>query len=95
MKESKKSMEQNWIDKDDAPELTDEFFIRADEYDGAKLKRPGRPKKDKTKMLVSVRYEKEIIEAFKESGNGWQTRMNQALSDWLKSQKSAGDNFRT
>jgi uncharacterized protein (DUF4415 family) len=85
MNESKKSMEQNWIDKDDAPELTDEFFVRANEYDGVKLKRLGRPKKDKTKMLISVRYEKHIIDAFRASGDGWQTRMNLALSDWLKS----------
>ena len=32
-----------WIDGDDAPELTDEFFERADEYVGNKLVRRGRP----------------------------------------------------
>ncbi|WP_255212699.1 BrnA antitoxin family protein, partial [Burkholderia pseudomallei] len=35
----------DWVDPDDAPELTDEFFERADEYVGDRLVRrgPGRP----------------------------------------------------
>ncbi len=36
------------------------------------------------KAPVSIRYDREVIEAFKASGPGWQTRMNAALADWLK-----------
>lgn len=71
-------------DPDDAPELTDEFFERADKYDGPKLVRRGRPKADTTKVALTVRYDAEVIEAFKATGKGWQTRMNLALREWLK-----------
>ena len=74
-----------WIDADDAPELTDEFFERADEYVGNKLVRRGRPRTDSPKVALTVRYDAEVVEAFKATGKGWQTRMNDALRDWLKS----------
>jgi len=73
-----------WIDADDAPELTDEFFERADEYDGDKLVRRGRPRTDSPKVALTVRYDADVVEAFRSTGKGWQTRMNAALKDWLK-----------
>ena len=84
MNENKVATEANWIDPDDAPELTDEFFQRADEFEGSRLVRRGRPKALTTKQLVSVRYDKDIVAAFKATGKGWQSRMNDALRDWLK-----------
>jgi uncharacterized protein (DUF4415 family) len=42
-----------------------------------------------TKVLLSVRYDADIVEAFKASGDGWQTRMNDALRDWLKDHQPA------
>lgn len=36
-----------------------------------------------TKQLVSVRYSPEVLQYFKASGSGWQTRMNQALLEWI------------
>ena len=39
-----------WIDPDDAPELTDEFFEQADEYVGGKLAHRGRPKTETPKL---------------------------------------------
>ena len=44
MSANKKSMPTDWIDPDDAPELTDAFFVQADEYIGTKLIARGRPK---------------------------------------------------
>ncbi|NYT77922.1 BrnA antitoxin family protein [Alcaligenaceae bacterium] len=35
-------------------------------------------------MLGSLRYDADIIDAFKAGGEGWQTRMNSALRDWLR-----------
>ena len=78
-----------WIDGDDAPELTDEFFERADEYVGNKLVRRGRPRTDGPKVALTVRYDAEVVEAFKATGKGWQTRMNAALKDWLKTHSPA------
>ncbi len=79
----------DWIDPDDAPELTDEFFDRADEYDGDKLIRRGRPKAESPKLALTIRYDADVIEAFKATGKGWQTRMNAALKDWLKEHRQA------
>jgi uncharacterized protein (DUF4415 family) len=77
--------QKEWVDPDDAPELGDEFFERADEYAGDKLVRRGRPKGESTKQSLTVRYDADVIAAFKATGKGWQTRMNAALKDWLKS----------
>jgi uncharacterized protein (DUF4415 family) len=40
--------------------------------------------KSPKKIQTSVRYDADIVEAFKSKGSGWQTRMNNALRDWLK-----------
>ncbi|MBF0108767.1 MAG: hypothetical protein HQL76_06290 [Magnetococcales bacterium] len=42
MNENKSNMEAEWVDPDDAPELTDTFFEEADEYIGNRLIRRGR-----------------------------------------------------
>lgn len=78
-----------WVDPDDAPELSDAFFEAADEYVGDKLVRRGRPKASQTKQALTVRYDVDVIEAFKATGTGWQTRMNAALRDWLKTHSPA------
>ena len=52
------------------------------------LRRRG-PQKAPTKVQTAVRYDVEVIEAFKATGRGWQTRMNDALKDWLKTHKPA------
>ncbi|MCL1960366.1 MAG: BrnA antitoxin family protein [Desulfovibrionaceae bacterium] len=77
-----------WIDPDDAPELTDEFFEQADLYIGERLIRRGRPAGSR-KTATTIRFDDEVIHAFKTTGKGWQTRMNAALKDWLKSHTPA------
>ena len=47
----------------------------------------GRPVAAARKELVSVRYDAEVLAAFRASGPGWQARLNAALSDWLKTHK--------
>ncbi|MEZ5435131.1 MAG: BrnA antitoxin family protein [Pseudomonadales bacterium] len=42
------------------------------------------PQKAPTKQLISVRFSTEVIERFRASGQGWQTRMDLALQDWLE-----------
>jgi uncharacterized protein (DUF4415 family) len=46
-------------------------------------KRMGRPPKDSPKVLVTSRYDADIIERFRAQGDGWQTRMNDALRTYL------------
>lgn len=89
MNANKNTMPTEWIDPDDAPELTDAFFEQADEFVGDKLVRRGRPKVEIRKLALTVRYDAEVVDAFKATGKGWQTRMNAALKDWLKNHSPA------
>ena len=41
------------------------------------------PQQSLTKQLVSVRYSPEVLQYFKSTGSGWQTRMNEALLEWV------------
>ena len=43
----------------------------------------GRPKSPKPKQLVSVRYSPEVLEYFKATGEGWQTRMDGVLRQYV------------
>ena len=45
----------------------------------------GRPALASSKELVNIRLDADIVGAFRETGAGWQTRLNNALRDWLKS----------
>lgn len=49
----------------------------------AQLKR-GRPKSDNNKVLLSLRYSPEVVDFFRSTGDGWQTRMDEALKQWVK-----------
>lgn len=71
---------------------TDSPRTTAADWEGATLKQGGvvvgrvRGKnKRPVKEQVAVRYSPEVLAAFRASGAGWQTRMNEALLDWLKS----------
>ena len=44
----------------------------------------GRPRSDAPKQLVSIRYSPEVITYFKSTGEGWQTRMDEVLKNFVK-----------
>lgn len=44
----------------------------------------GRPASANPKAHVNLRLDAEVVDAFRASGDGWQTRINAALKDWLK-----------
>lgn len=46
----------------------------------------GRPKSGKAKQLVSVRYSQEVLEYFKATGEGWQSRMDNVLLKYVTRQ---------
>ncbi|OHV95612.1 hypothetical protein AKG95_20435 [Janthinobacterium lividum] len=46
-------------------------------------RRRGRPAGTGGKVSTTIRFDAEILDAFKASGDGWQTRMNDALREWL------------
>lgn len=43
----------------------------------------GRPKSENKKLLVSVRYSPEVIAYFKSTGEGWQSRMDGVLRQYV------------
>ena len=69
-----------WIDPDEAPELTEEWFQGADLYEAGKLiRRGGRPRKAMPKEAVNIRLDPEVVAHFRAGGPGWQSRINAAL----------------
>lgn len=65
-----KTIAEPWIDPDDAPPLTAEWFDGADVYDGEKLIRRGRPPVANPKKLMSLRLDPEVVERFRATGWG-------------------------
>lgn len=53
----------------------------------AKLR--GRPKASVTKERITIRLSPDVVQTFRASGEGWQTRMDAALKEWLKTHKVA------
>lgn len=51
-------------------------------------RRRGRNKRP-TKEPVTVRYSPDVLAYFRASGAGWQTRMDEALREWVKSHSPA------
>lgn len=48
------------------------------------MKRPrGRPKADETKVFTAIRLDADLLETFKATGKGWQTRVNAALRQYI------------
>jgi len=43
----------------------------------------GRTKSEKKKLLVSVRYSPEVVAYFKSTGEGWQSRMDGVLRQYV------------
>ena len=43
----------------------------------------GRPKSENKKLLVSVRYSPEVVAYFKSTGEGWQSRMDGVLREYV------------
>jgi uncharacterized protein (DUF4415 family) len=71
----------------DAPELTDEQLARPMSFaeahpqlvDALRKRLGGRPKLEKPKKAINIRLDQEVIEKFKATGRGWQSRINDVL----------------
>ena len=49
----------------------------------------GRPAKEKPKVSITIRLNPDILEYFKEGGEGWQTRLESALQTYILDHKQA------
>jgi len=73
---------------DENPELTDDMLARmrparevlGDKVVDALAARRGRPKLDRPKEAVKLRLDADILDHYRASGPGWQTRINAALA---------------
>src|SRR5258706_15392836 len=64
-------------DPDDAPELLNDFFRHGEVRHGDRLIRRGRPPlSGKPKTAITLRLDEDVESAYRETGEGWQTRMN-------------------
>jgi uncharacterized protein (DUF4415 family) len=59
---------------EELPELTEEMLARA------KVRKGGRPVSPNPRKLISLRLPADVIERWKATGAGWQTRMAERLS---------------
>jgi len=81
MTKNKKVIQEDWFDPDDAPDLsTPEWQAR---FASVEVSR-GRPKLIEPKISTTIRLDADIVEKFRAQGPKWQTRINDALRDWLK-----------
>lgn len=84
------------------PEWTAEDFRRAKtaaevlpelfgKQNAAAMLRPkrGRPVSSNPKSHINIRLDEDVVEAFRASGEGWQTRINTVLKNWLKTHSRA------
>src|SRR5262249_50955566 len=75
---------------EEAPEWTAEDFARADVYEGEKLIRRGRPPLERPKQAVKLRLSAAVLDHFRSTGPGWQTRINETLERAVKRAKRTG-----
>ena len=57
--------------------------------DWTRMRPLGRPKATSPKVSVTIRYSAEVVEFFKASGDGWQTRMDAVLREYVTQHKAA------
>lgn len=74
---------------DDNPQWTARDIKNAKPFSGlpadlrAKLGKRG-PQKAPPKVSTTIRLSPDVMQAFRAGGDGWQTRIDAALKDWLR-----------
>lgn len=83
----KKRLKPELID-DENPEWTVADVKYAVPFSGlpasSQAKLRGRPKTAVTKERITIRLLPDVMQPFRATGDGWQTRIDAALCDWLK-----------
>jgi uncharacterized protein (DUF4415 family) len=69
---------------DEAPDLSVSPWV--ERFEAAAV-RSGRPRSPNAKVSTTIRLDQEVIEAFRSDGPGWQSRINAALKDWLRTKR--------
>lgn len=94
----KKNSKSDWerVQREAATDATITYDLDTDLYDpndpaqvhnfftSAKVvRKPGRPKAETTKIPTAIRLSTDVVEYFKSTGAGWQSRIDAALRDWM------------
>ncbi|MCA3722090.1 BrnA antitoxin family protein [Phenylobacterium sp.] len=78
----------------DNPEWTEAMAAAAVRLEalpeGLQRKLRGRPRAAVTKQRTTLRLSREVLEQFRATGPGWQTRIDIALKDWLEGRGRLG-----
>ncbi|SIQ46253.1 Uncharacterized conserved protein, DUF4415 family [Rhizobium sp. RU33A] len=77
----------DWDEVGDNPEMTEAEIaelrpfreVFPDLAEAIDRKLAGRPKAENPKKAISLRLDQDVIDRFKATGDGWQSRMNEAL----------------
>jgi uncharacterized protein (DUF4415 family) len=76
---------------DDAPEWSEADFKNAKRLSGMPadfqqaIRRTRGPQKSPTKVQTTIRFDPDVLDGLKATGQGWQTRVNDAMREWLRS----------
>jgi len=78
----------------DNPEWTESMLQEATTLDASALPnafkvavKKGRPVSDNPKQPISIRLSTDVLEYFRATGKGWQTRVDAVLHDYVKHHK--------
>jgi len=85
MGESNAAGKPEWVDPDDAPELTDAFFETAEYWQGDRFIRQGGARMDGDREVVTIALDKDVLAKLRATGPGWQSRVSALLRDALSS----------
>ena len=80
MTAKKNTIQKEWVDPDDAPDLSTPYW--QEQFAKARVTR-GRPKLSVTKRSTTIRLDEDVLAAFKQKGPRWQSRINEVLKEWL------------
>ena len=73
-------------ERDDAPDLSTDDW--PEKFARASVRR-GRPPLARPKVSTTIRLSQDVIDHFKAAGRGWQTRIDNALRDWIRTHDTA------
>ena len=85
MIENKDSIAEGF-DPDTAPDLSRDGW--PEKFANVAVRR-GRPPVARPKVSTTIRLSQDVIDHFRADGRGWQTRIDEALREWIRDQGAA------
>ena len=77
-----------WTAQDLARALPAAQFFSPETYAQLCAQRVRGPKNKPLKVPTTIRFDADVLAALKASGRGWQTRVNQAMREWVNRQST-------